>query len=81
MGNQAMRCGSYIPSAVFLDLPVYLNIFLANGQGRAHRTDSPEACGTRLEGVVMTATEKGTEATLMTWHRRLGHPSFNTVVD
>ena len=31
----------------------------------------------RLEKVIMTATAKGgkaTEATLMTWHRRLGHP-------
>ena len=38
----------------------------------------------RLEKVVMIATAKGgkgTEATLMTWHRRLGHPSFRTVVE
>ena len=37
----------------------------------------------RLVGVVMTATAKGgdgTEATLLTWHRRLGHPAFKTVV-
>ncbi len=32
----------------------------------------------RPEGVAMTATAKGdgTEATLMTWHQQLGHPSF-----
>ena len=38
----------------------------------------------RLEKVVMTATAKGgkgTEATLMTWHRRLGHTMFKTVVE
>ena len=38
----------------------------------------------RLGKVAMTATAKGgrgTEATLMTWHRRLGHPSFKTVVE
>jgi hypothetical protein len=37
----------------------------------------------RLEQVAMVATAKGangTRATLMTWHRRLGHPSFKTVV-
>jgi hypothetical protein len=37
-----------------------------------------------LEKVVMTATAKGgkgTEATLITWHRRLGHPSFKMVVE
>ena len=31
MDNQAMRYGPDIPSAVFLDLSVYLNIFLAAG--------------------------------------------------
>ena len=40
----------------------------------------------RLEGLAMTAMtatardENGTAATLLTWHRRLGHPSFKTVV-
>ena len=31
----------------------------------------------------MTATKggNGTRAALMTWHRRLGHPSFKTVVE
>lgn len=38
----------------------------------------------RLEGVDMTATAeggKGTEAALMTWYRRLGHPPFKTVAE
>ena len=38
----------------------------------------------RLDGIAMAATArggKGSEATLMTWHRRLGHPSFKTVVE
>ena len=38
----------------------------------------------RLERVVMSATAKGgsgTEASLITWHRRLGHPSFKSVVE
>jgi transposase InsO family protein len=37
----------------------------------------------RLVKVAMVATAKGADgmrATLMTWHRRLGHPSFKTVV-
>ena len=37
----------------------------------------------RLEKVAMVATAKGadgTRATLMTWHQRLGHPSFKTVI-
>jgi hypothetical protein len=28
-GNHTVRCGSYVPSVVLLDAPVYLNIFLA----------------------------------------------------
>ncbi len=38
----------------------------------------------RLEGVGVTATVKGgkgTNAALMTWHRRLGDPYFRTVVE
>jgi hypothetical protein len=37
----------------------------------------------RLEKVAMVATAKGADcmrAKLLTWHRRLGHPSFKTVV-
>jgi hypothetical protein len=39
--------------------------------------------GERLATVAMVATVKGadgTRASLMTWHQRLGHPSFKTVV-
>jgi hypothetical protein len=38
----------------------------------------------RLQKVVLAATAKGgyrMEASLMTWYRRLGHPSFKTVVE
>jgi transposase InsO family protein len=38
----------------------------------------------RLDRVALVATAKGgngTEASLMTWHRRLGHPTFKTVVE
>ena len=37
-----------------------------------------------LDVIVMAATVKGgegSEATLMTWHHRLGHPSFKMVVE
>jgi hypothetical protein len=37
----------------------------------------------RLEKVALSATAKGgdgMEATLLTWHRQLGHSSFKTVV-
>jgi hypothetical protein len=42
-----------------------------------------EELAERLETVAMVATAKGaegTKATLMTWHRRLGHPSFKTLI-
>jgi hypothetical protein len=38
----------------------------------------------RLDGVSMLMTAKGgkgSDTSLLTWHRRLGHPSFKTVVD
>ena len=42
------------------------------------------ACTTDgLDKVTMVATAKGADgirATLLTWHRRLGHPSFKTMV-
>jgi hypothetical protein len=38
----------------------------------------------RLDRAALVATAKGshrTEATLMTWHRRLGHPAFKPTVE
>ena len=34
----------------------------------------------RLDKVAMVKGADGIRATLLTWHRRLGHPSFKTVV-
>jgi len=48
-----------------------------------HREPTYPELVQRLQKVVMAATARGgngTEATLMTWHRRLGHASFKTVV-
>jgi GAG-pre-integrase domain len=47
------------------------------------REPTHEELARRLETVVMVATARGaegTKATLLTWHRRLGHLSFKTVV-
>ena len=69
--------------------PMELNVITPN-TGLAAWTDmgnhaelTQEELIRRLEGVAMTATAKGADglqATLLTWHRRLGHPAFKTVV-
>jgi hypothetical protein len=51
-----------------------------HGQQEREREPTHEE---RLETVAMVATARGAEGTkaaLLTWHRRLGHPSFKTVV-
>ena len=48
-----------------------------------HREPTYPELAQRLQKVAMTTTARGgngREATLMTWHRRLGHPLFKTVV-
>ena len=58
-----------------------LPVWMDNG---GHTKQTYQELAQRLKGVVMTAMAKGGEGTkvaLMTWHRRLVHLSFKTVVE
>ena len=69
-------CGISCPPCVFKHISCCQVPTCMDGQGQAHGTDSPGASGAHLQGVVMTATAKGTEVALMTRNWRLGRRGF-----
>jgi len=55
------------------------DVRLRDGGMELRNRDGDEGLAERLETVAMVATARGAEgtmATLLTWHRRLGHPSY-----
>ena len=71
---------------LFANVTVGLNVIPPRTGLAACRTDGDDTEPThdelveRLDKVAMVKGADGIRATLLTWHRRLGHPSFKTVV-